>query len=203
MAKLFLISQFMILSVVALAQEHEKPMVHFTSKGIPYVRDNAYPEMGEAYRDPRGLIWSEELWVHHFIKGDKSGGKETYEGFVLDQKHARHDCKLIHARLPTKEEFLALHADLGGKSDLPDYKSGADGRAYDVNGRVIKGRDGYAAELLGPRFVGSIYHADDLPYYGYKDGGWSWLYYTYASYRGVESHWSSTSWSVRCVRNAK
>jgi hypothetical protein len=72
--------------------------VHKTILGIKYVRDNSNRALGEAYRDPRGLIWGDMVmnWGTH-----------------LNQYQAANYCASISARLPTLEEFILVAKDMG------------------------------------------------------------------------------------------
>jgi hypothetical protein len=82
----------------------EKPQTVTTSSGARYVRSTRYSALGAAWRDPRGLIWSDTAL-------DSKGVPiaMTYRG-------AEKYCASIDARMPTFDEVLDLVADMGGSS---------------------------------------------------------------------------------------
>lgn len=66
--------------------------------GAIFTRDTSNPKLGEAYRDPSGLIWS---------------------GIISDSMNhpdAEKACEYHGARLPTREEFRQLAITLGSYS---------------------------------------------------------------------------------------
>lgn len=66
--------------------------------GAIFTRDTSNSKLGEAYRDPSGLIW---------------GSVISYD---MPQFYAVKACKDIGARLPTREEFQSLRKYLGRDS---------------------------------------------------------------------------------------
>jgi len=71
-----------------------------SSTGAVFTRDTTIPALGEAYKDPSGLIW---------------GSIVTAQGRVNDmnQYDAEKYCKARGTRLPTREEFEQLAKYLG------------------------------------------------------------------------------------------
>lgn len=72
---------------------------HTANTGAIFTRDRSNPRLGEAYRDPSGLIWGEVITPS------------------MNQRDAENACKNIGARLPTRDEFLSLWTYLGGGSE--------------------------------------------------------------------------------------
>lgn len=88
-----------------------------TVTGTILVRDNSRPELGEAWRDPSGLIWGEPLKAadFHRYKGEATVYLSR-EGFlVANHEVATKACQDLGARLPTLEEFERLRDYLGGE----------------------------------------------------------------------------------------
>jgi hypothetical protein len=77
----------------ALAAEN-----HIANCGTVFVRDFSHPSLKEAYRDPSGLIWGAPA-----------------DGWMNQQK-AEDYCRSLHARLPSREEFVQLIKFLGDGS---------------------------------------------------------------------------------------
>lgn len=75
---------------------------HVSANGSVFVRDRKYPELGEAYRDPSGLIWGD-------IVKDKNGDTR------ITQTDGKKYCESIGARLPTEQEFRNLQKYLAVK----------------------------------------------------------------------------------------
>lgn len=71
-----------------------------SSTGAVFNRDISIPALGEAYRDPSGLIWGSIVMAQ---------GKVN----AMTQYSADKYCKDVGARLPTKEEFEQLAKYLG------------------------------------------------------------------------------------------
>ena len=69
--------------------------------GAVFTRDTSNPALGEAYRDPSGLIWGSVVTT-------PQGKTER-----MTQYDAEKYCKSIGERLPTKEEFEQLAKYLG------------------------------------------------------------------------------------------
>ena len=73
----------------------------FSVTGAVFTRDTSNPALGEAYRDPSGLIWGSVV--------------TTPQGKIesMSQYGAEKYCKSIGAWLPTREEFEQLAKYLG------------------------------------------------------------------------------------------
>ncbi len=86
--------------------------------GAVFTPDTSNLALGEAYRDPSGLIWKTAF--------------KTPEGYwnILNQSDADKYCKALGARLPTREEYEQLAKYLGADTSKPDGYSPylADGR---------------------------------------------------------------------------
>jgi len=74
--------------------------------GAIFTRDTSVPALGEAYRDPSGLIWGGIVTV----RDDENKMSQYYPG---TQYFADNYCKNRGARLPTKTEFEKLAKYLG------------------------------------------------------------------------------------------
>ncbi len=70
--------------------------------GAVFTRDTSHPELGEAYKDPSGLIWGSIVLAQDGINSR-----------LFNQYEADKYCKEAGARLPTKEEFEQLAKYLG------------------------------------------------------------------------------------------
>jgi hypothetical protein len=79
-----------------------------TSSGAVYTRSNEFPELGEAWRDPRGLVWSD-------VPVDADGGQ-----VLMTFQKAQDFCSAVNARLPSYREVLDLIADSGGRKVTVD-----------------------------------------------------------------------------------
>ncbi len=75
-----------------------------SNMGINFIRDTSNPDLGQAYRDPSGLIWGAIV--------TKLGGAPQ----LMSQGEASDFCKRNNARLPSKEEYLQLAKNLGRDS---------------------------------------------------------------------------------------
>ena len=83
--------------------------------GAIFAGDISVPALGEAYRDPSGLIWG------RMIMGQ---GRNKH---IMSQYDADRNCKAVGARLPTKEELEQLAKYLGkgtAQSYSPYLKDG-------------------------------------------------------------------------------
>jgi hypothetical protein len=84
--------------------------------GAVFSRDTSNSALGEAYRDPSGLIWGDVV---------RTNGKITY----MSQYDAEDYCKASGARLPTNKEFRQLRIYLsrgiaqGYRPYLPEDKA--------------------------------------------------------------------------------
>lgn len=80
--------------------------------GAVFKRDNSIAKLGEAYRDPSGLIWGSPL----LDQPEPSGYRASAN---VRQSKAKQYCKSIGARLPTRAEanqlgkFLGRHTEFG------------------------------------------------------------------------------------------
>ena len=82
------------------------PEKRTTKTGAVFIRDRSLPALGEAWRDPRGLIWGD------IIK--RADGTGTVRSMNHDNATAY--CDSIEARLPTKEEFIQLREYMGARA---------------------------------------------------------------------------------------
>ncbi len=84
--------------------------------GAVFTRDTSNPALGEAYKDPSGLIWGSVV--------------KTREGNIkyMNEQDAEKYCRSIGAQLPTGEEFeqLAMYLGQGAGFDSSPYL--ADGK---------------------------------------------------------------------------
>jgi formylglycine-generating enzyme required for sulfatase activity len=108
-----------------------------SSTGAVFTRDTSVPSLGEAYRDPAGLIWGSIVRLNGQVK-------------TMSQYEADKYCKSLGARLPTKEEFERLARYLTAQKYSP-YLVGADGD-------VLPGLTGYPfwSSSLNPRNGGGV-----------------------------------------------
>ena len=76
-----------------------------TKTGAVFTCDDSYPDLGEAWRDPSGLIWGDTV-------------KET-DGTIHGMNHynAIAYCDSIDARLPSKEEFIQFRQYMGAQPE--------------------------------------------------------------------------------------
>jgi hypothetical protein len=73
---------------------------HISVTGAIFTRDTSNPALGEAYRDPSGLIWG-----NPFKDGDRT---------TLSYAAAEEYCKNAGGRLPTAVEFQRLRSEYLG-----------------------------------------------------------------------------------------
>ncbi len=81
-------------------QNTEKTRTSLT--GAVFTRVTSYPELGEAWRDPSGLIWGAEI----------PRDSEIQNVLNLSQGEGAQYCESLNARLPTEKEFAALKSYL-------------------------------------------------------------------------------------------
>jgi hypothetical protein len=74
--------------------------VRVSSTGAVFTRDTSAPALGEAYRDPSGLIWGSIVMAQGQVNSMTQYGADKY-------------CRDGGARLPRKEEFEQLAKYLG------------------------------------------------------------------------------------------
>ncbi len=85
--------------LLQLTGKNENQRVSVT--GAIFTRDTSNPKLGEAYRDPSGLIWGS------VVKTSQGATKH------MNEYDAKRYCESIGARLPTKVEFEQLARYLG------------------------------------------------------------------------------------------
>lgn len=92
-----------------------------TTTGAIFIRDYSYPALGEAYRDPKGLVW-----------GDIAKKTEGIVSFMNLMNHtdATNYCASIGARLPSKAEFTRLREYMGGLSRTDGDEEGYSDERY-------------------------------------------------------------------------
>jgi len=73
-----------------------------STTGAVFVRDYTHPQLGEAWKDPSGMIWGDTV-------RDGSEGKE-----MLHDEATKY-CKTIGAQLPSREDFVRLRKYMGAK----------------------------------------------------------------------------------------
>ena len=76
---------------------------------VVFTCDSSHPKLGEAWRDPDGLIWGDIV-----LKDDRTV-------HYMNHQDATNYCTSIGARLPSKEEFTSLREDMGAR---PGTKEG-------------------------------------------------------------------------------
>jgi len=79
------------------------PETRTTKTGHVFTRDTSHPKLGEAWRDPHGLIWGD-------IAKNEDGSVR-----LMDHKDATDYCAGIGAKLPSKEHFIRLGQYMGAK----------------------------------------------------------------------------------------
>ncbi len=97
-AKLFIALALLVGSMSVRADDLEK---HETVIGAVFTRDERYPQLGAAFRDPSGLIWGE---TRRDVDGKVS---------LTIEVEAEAYCASINARLPTRSELEGLALNLG------------------------------------------------------------------------------------------
>jgi hypothetical protein len=97
------------------------PETRLTGTGAIYTRDFSRPDLGEAYRDSRGLIWGD---VFGFRERSKNRANPT-----MTARQAADYCARIGARLPSKAEFELLAEEFGAGSNqgFSPYRRGLEG----------------------------------------------------------------------------
>ena len=120
MKKMFAVFCLMSLSLSAFAVDQKT-----SNTGAIFVRDTSIPALGEAYRDPKGVIWGSvwmTTWMNQVIPRRPS----------LDE--ARQYCSKIKladgktAHLPTADDFARLAKYLGDGSPKGYSPFSADGK---------------------------------------------------------------------------
>lgn len=95
----------------AEVQQPIDPNLRTTVTGAKYIRDFSHSKLGEAYRDPSGLIWGD-------VVSDQAG-----KWIKLRQEAAEDYCKKLNARLPTETETFRLATDFGYDNTFRNPKS--------------------------------------------------------------------------------
>jgi formylglycine-generating enzyme required for sulfatase activity len=105
--KKILIALF-VLSSAAWASN--PPPTKVTTTGAVFTLDLTYPDLGDAYADPEGLIWSDLMIRNNRV-------------FKADFETATAHCESLGARLPSKAEFerLAKHLGKGARGGYNPY----------------------------------------------------------------------------------
>ena len=80
------------------------PETKVTKTGQIFTRDTSNPKLGEAWRDPSGMIWGD-------IVKNKDGSAR-----LMNQKDAIDYCKSIDLELPSSKDFVRLREYMGAKS---------------------------------------------------------------------------------------
>jgi hypothetical protein len=83
------------------AESPRRVEVVATADGTPFEKITWITSLGEAWRDPAGIVWGDIL--------SSSDGTVVY----MMQNEASALCEIVGARLPTKEEFMELRKFLG------------------------------------------------------------------------------------------
>ncbi len=118
-----------------------------------FIPDNSNDKLGEAYKDPSGLIWGNIVTKpvdtnRVFLTRPRS--------ILMSQSDANKYCKDIGARLPTKEEFENLAKYLGKGSYKP---------------YLADGDTEYLPGLYGHWFWSSTDDGPDFPDYAFMFNG--------------------------------
>lgn len=109
--KIFFGMILLLLALTVNARElKKKPELdqRTTVSGSVFTRDNKYPRLGEAYRDPSGLIWGEPFEPSRYNPGT---------------------CQQLGFRGPTVAEFVNLASYLGEGSPRGYSPKTSDGRS--------------------------------------------------------------------------
>lgn len=91
--------------------------------GAHFIRDTRYPKLGEAYRDPSGVVW-----------GNIAMAETQARTFRVTFVFAERFCESIGARLPTQKEALRLLSYLG--TPHKEFKDTYVGRNTLADGRT-------------------------------------------------------------------
>ncbi len=102
-----------------LLGEPSEPETRTTKTGAVFTRDRSHPDLGDAWRDPSGLIWgdivkNEDGTVRKMVQSSewmKESGGSLPEGELGAEEY----CESIGARLPLKEEFTRLREYMGAQ----------------------------------------------------------------------------------------
>ena len=79
-----------------------------------FTRDMSNPGLGEAWKDPSGMIWGDKMSIQY--------------GGLNEHKEAKEICKLAGAKLPSKADFIRLNNYMGsvhGSNSEPGYRAQA------------------------------------------------------------------------------
>jgi len=125
-----------------------------SSSGVLYIRDQSNPSLGEAFRDPKGLIWGEVL-------RDSNG--DFLKMKILE---ARAECNRRKARLPWAKEVNLLFNDMASSTSKQTNPFIGDGVTFLVPDLLQ--RDFWTTTAL-------ISEPGDRPY------SW-WVYYSLYSF---------------------
>ncbi len=139
-----------------------------------FTRDTSIAALGEAWRDPSGLIWGD------IVKDDDHSIR------YMDQYQASTYCESIGAQLPSREDFARLRGYMGATTAASEYA----GRGYTP--QVLPNLYRIAEGRSVSNFFWSSLVRPDLSHYAYyffgRTGG---IYSVYRLFAG--------SLAVRCV----
>src|SRR5262245_5346979 len=103
--------------------------------GAVFLSDTSLPGLGNAFRDPAGLVWGDTLNLRDGKEEESMPGDGPASS--LSQPEADAYCKNLGARLPTRVEFERLYVDLGGLSELGYYPWTVEGGKLTVLPRLM------------------------------------------------------------------
>ena len=139
-----------------------------------FTRDTSVAALGEAWRDPSGMIWGD------IVKNDDDSIR------YMDQYQAPTYCESIGARLPSRADFARLRGYMGATTAASE--SSGSGYTPQVLPNLYRTADGLS---VGNYFWSSSVHPD-FSYEAYYFVGRSGVIYNY--YRSFYSNVA-----VRCV----
>ena len=150
-----------------------------TTTGAIYTLSTNLAQVGEAWKDPRGLIWGDIIFDDEYAN-------------LFNWLDAKKACEKKGARLPTLQEVIALRVDLGASRSAP------------LDGMI----DGYRAQVL-PHMNEGFWTSTLDPCCGGSATSYSGSYRAFNSSDGTIydgafiENVEGTSISARCVVDSK
>lgn len=166
-------------SPIAATPESSQPVqTRVSTSGAVFTRDYSYPALGEAYKDPSGLIWGDV--PRYDIDPKKKYLYSTDQILFNRQSDAVDYCKKINARLPTEADYIRLVRYLG---------------STDTDGSYIWRYNPYLADgktTVLPNMLGNYWTSTQ------RSGGWAELLFSEKTFQSGGSGQNG----FRCVMDS-
>lgn len=111
---------FMMVDFILTGNAFANDEKRTTDTGAVFTRDRSHAALGEAWRDPDGLVWGDivknENGSARYMVQSSEYMKEIGKSLPNRTLGAKEYCERIGARLPSREEFTRLREYMGAQS---------------------------------------------------------------------------------------